>query len=88
MAQRHTEKTIRAALLTIREGRLAQVQLGQMIRLLREMKGLSQREFARLLGVTAQYLSDIENNARVPGYKFAERLDEVLAPKASQNNQN
>lgn len=51
---------------------------GEMVRAFREREGLSLRETARHAGMTASYLSDIENDRRVPSADLAERLSVLL----------
>ena len=61
--------------------------LGDVLREARNKEDISLRELAKKLSVTASYLSDIENNRRVPSEDvlgqlaavFKLRLDELMA---------
>ena len=53
--------------------------LGQYIRELREEKDLSLREFAKRLGLSAPFVSDIELGRRFPSDEVLEKMAEVLA---------
>lgn len=52
--------------------------LGQRIRELREEKDLSLREFAKQLGLSAPFVSDIELGRRFPSDDVFEKMAEVL----------
>lgn len=52
--------------------------LGQYIRELREKKDLSLREFAKRLGLSAPFVSDIELGRRFPSDEAFEKMAEVL----------
>jgi transcriptional regulator with XRE-family HTH domain len=45
----------------------------------RRERGLTQRELARLVGVTQNYIPAIENGARNPGPELTDRLMKALA---------
>jgi transcriptional regulator with XRE-family HTH domain len=54
------------------------VKLGQAIKLVRTANGLRQKEIARKLNVTPNYVSLIESGNREPSISFLNRLAEVL----------
>ncbi|MDF0727804.1 helix-turn-helix transcriptional regulator [Cytobacillus sp. S13-E01] len=63
---------------------------GRRIRAFRKLKGYTQEEFAKSLGVSVSILGEVERGNRVPGDDFllevAERLNvtlEELTPKNS-----
>ena len=51
----------------------------EAFRAARIRSGVNQRDFARLAGVTPQYLSAIESGKNTPSDRVWARLDEVLA---------
>jgi transcriptional regulator with XRE-family HTH domain len=51
--------------------------LGELIREARTPKG-SLREFAKRLNITPSYLSDIENDRRVPAEEVLQRMSDLL----------
>lgn len=55
------------------------VYRGAYYRTMRKRKGLSLREVARRLNISAAYLSDLELDRRAIREAIAERLDGVLA---------
>ena len=54
------------------------MKLGQAIKLVRTANGLRQKEIARKLGVTPNYVSLIESGNRGPSISFLNRLADVL----------
>ena len=52
--------------------------LGQEIRELRTELGMSLREFARRLGLSAAYVSDVEHGRRHPSMDVLKRMSAVL----------
>ena len=50
------------------------VDFGEKVRALREAKGLSQVQFAELLGVTKGMISAYETSVRMPSYKVLIRI--------------
>ncbi|MFF5534729.1 helix-turn-helix domain-containing protein [Streptomyces cinerochromogenes] len=54
------------------------VVIGKQLKLLRERAGLSQREFAELMGYGPDLISAIERGVRTPRPEFLRRADEVL----------
>ena len=55
------------------------VDFGEKVRALREAKGLSQVQFAELLGVTKGMISAYETSVRMPSYKVLIRIARLLA---------
>lgn len=53
-------------------------ELGDRIMVLRQQKGLSQREFARLVGTSPGLISFIERNRNKPNYQIVGRMATVL----------
>jgi len=58
--------------------RLAAVSFGQMVRSLRESEERSQKDFAAELGVSPQFLSNVENDRKQVGVAFARKVDAAL----------
>ncbi|MEU6664746.1 helix-turn-helix transcriptional regulator [Streptomyces sp. NPDC046727] len=54
------------------------VLIGKQLKLLRERAGLSQREFADLMGYGPDLISAIERGVRTPRPEFLQRADEIL----------
>ncbi len=52
--------------------------LGDIIRTARVAAGPSLREFARSLGITPSYQSDIENDRRIPSEDVLKKIAELL----------
>lgn len=50
------------------------VDFGEKVRALREARGLSQVQFAELLGVTKGMISAYETSVRMPSYKVLIRI--------------
>lgn len=48
------------------------------MRIIREVRGLSQREFAELAGTSQSYVSELERGVLVPSVAVASRLGDVL----------
>ncbi len=56
--------------------------LGKRVKQLREKKGLSQRDLAKLIGTSAGLISFIERNKNKPSYEIIRRLSLVLGTSA------
>ena len=54
------------------------MSLGQNIKVLRVTKNISQKDLAKKLGITPNYLSMIENAAKKPSLTLIEKLAQVL----------
>jgi transcriptional regulator with XRE-family HTH domain len=52
--------------------------IGKVIKFLRISKGISQKEFAKKTNITANYLSLIENNKRIPPKKYLVKASQIL----------
>ena len=52
--------------------------IGKRIKYLREMKGLTQKELAKIIGISTSELGMIEQGRREPGREKLERLADVL----------
>lgn len=52
--------------------------LGQAIRSLRQQKGLSQRELARLSKITPSFLNQVEGGHRIASLTLLRRISEAL----------
>lgn len=59
-------------------GRTSPVPDGDFIRRSREDRGLSLREVARCVGISASYLSDLERNNRTLGNPVLEKMRRYL----------
>ncbi|OQP64771.1 hypothetical protein A3860_18610 [Niastella vici] len=55
------------------------MNLGNTISQLRERKGMNQGKFAEILSITQSYLSQIENNKRLPNIALLEKIGEELS---------
>ncbi len=55
------------------------MQLGKAIKTARVNRGMKQAELADALGVSANYLSLLENDKRDPSWKFVCRLADALS---------
>jgi len=53
-------------------------ELGDRVMILRQQKGLSQREFAKLVGTSPGLISFIERNRNKPNYQIVGRMAKVL----------
>jgi transcriptional regulator with XRE-family HTH domain len=51
---------------------------GEMLRIARTKQGISLRSFATKLNITPSYLSDIENDRRIPSEEVLHQLAELL----------
>lgn len=51
---------------------------GETIRSLRECDEVTQAELARQIGVSRQFLSDVERDRKVVGVEFAKKLSDAL----------
>lgn len=56
-----------------------QVTLGSMIVSLRQCDGITQKDLAAKLGVSKQFLSNVENNRKSVGIKFVRKVAEALS---------
>lgn len=54
------------------------MRIGRTIKLLRTAAGLKQKEIAKNLGVSPNYLSSVENNKRKPSLSLLESLSDEL----------
>jgi len=54
------------------------MNIGNNLKLLRTQKQISQKELAKTLGITHNYLSMVENNAKKPSLSLLEKISEVL----------
>jgi len=52
--------------------------IGKTIRIMRQLSGLRQGEFAKRLDVSANYISLVENQKRDPSLKFIQKAAEKL----------
>jgi transcriptional regulator with XRE-family HTH domain len=52
--------------------------LGQLVRSLRECDDLSQVQLADKLGVSRQFLSDVEHDRKIVGVEFARKLSKAM----------
>jgi transcriptional regulator with XRE-family HTH domain len=59
-----------------------QSQLGEIIRRQRELSEMSMREFARLVGISNPYLSQIERGLRAPSEQVLEAIASSLETSA------
>ena len=48
------------------------------MRIIRQKKGISQKELAKRVGITQAYVSEIETGMRRPGYELFLRLADAL----------
>jgi transcriptional regulator with XRE-family HTH domain len=55
------------------------MSIGTNIKILRAKQKISQRELALKVGITHNYLSMIENDAKKPSLTLLEKLSEVLS---------
>ena len=55
-----------------------EVKIGNNIKTIRTSKQISQKELAERLGITPNYLSMIENDAKKPSLTLMERLSTAL----------
>lgn len=58
------------------------VDFGEKVRALREARGLSQVQFAELLGVTKGMISAYETSVRMPSYKVLIRIARLFSVSA------
>lgn len=59
------------------------MQFGERLRKLRTSQGLTVRELARRVGVSASYISQLENNESKPSYSTLKKLAEVTGATVS-----
>ncbi|MEZ4740859.1 MAG: helix-turn-helix transcriptional regulator [Bdellovibrionota bacterium] len=55
-----------------------QPSFGETIRSLRECDEITQVELARQIGVSRQFLSDVEKDRKVVGVEFAKKLSDAM----------
>ena len=67
--------------MTAKDGNPA-LSLGEIIRRQRELQALSMRQFARMVGISNPYLSQIERGLREPSEKVIEAIAETLHTSA------
>lgn len=53
-------------------------KIGSNIKTIRVLKNIKQKDLARELGITPNYLSMIENNSKKPSLTLMEKLAQVL----------
>lgn len=54
------------------------VEIGRNVRLLRESRGVTLREFARRSHLSASFVSDVERGRRMPSPRFMQELNALL----------
>ena len=54
------------------------LELGKNIKILRAKHNITQKELAKELGITHNYLSMIENNSKTPSLTLIEKLANIL----------
>jgi transcriptional regulator with XRE-family HTH domain len=54
------------------------MQIGTNIKILRIAQNISQKQLALSVGITTNYLSMVENNAKKPSLTLLEKLSQVL----------
>ena len=59
------------------------MNLGDVIASFRRRKRIDQKSIAEKLGVSVSYLSQIENNTRIPSGKLLKQISELLAVPVS-----
>ncbi|KRU14787.1 helix-turn-helix domain-containing protein [Bacillus altitudinis] len=57
-------------------------ELAKMLKTKRKESGLSQEEFAEVMGFTGSYISRLENGKISPTFKSLERISEQVGIKA------
>ncbi|MCA0162981.1 helix-turn-helix domain-containing protein [Bacillus sp. RAR_M1_44] len=57
-------------------------ELAKMLKTKRKDSGLSQEEFAEVMGFTGSYISRLENGKISPTFKSLERISEQIGIKA------
>ncbi|WP_034089214.1 helix-turn-helix domain-containing protein [Streptacidiphilus albus] len=72
---------------TVRQRRTMPAEVGRMPAEARIRTGLRGNEAARLLGISAGYLVDLQTGRRCPSVTIAERLAEVLALEPEEREQ-
>lgn len=59
------------------------MEIGTNIKVIRTSQKIAQKQLAKQLGITQNYLSMIENNAKKPSLSLLEKLSKILnAPLA------
>lgn len=54
------------------------MNIGKSIKVLRIAKGINQRELAQQMGMSANYISMIENNIREPSVSFLKKISSTF----------
>lgn len=54
------------------------MSIGENVRKIRELKGMTQQELADSIGISRSYLGDLEKNRRNPSTETIEKLSELL----------
>jgi predicted transcriptional regulator len=75
--KKNTQKSYEAAKKVFKDLKISPT-LGQLVRSLRECDELSQIHLAGKLGVSRQFLSDVEHDRKVVGVEFARKLSEAM----------
>ena len=52
--------------------------MGNNIKKIRKQKGMTQGDLSEMVGVTRQYISDVENLKKIPSVKIAFDISKVL----------
>lgn len=52
--------------------------MGNNIKRIRKQKGMTQGDLSEMVGVTRQYISDVENLKKIPSVKIAFDISKVL----------
>ena len=53
------------------------MNFGEALKTARKSQGTTQKELAKVLAISNQYLCEIENSKRIPSHKLAEKLDAI-----------
>ena len=77
MNTKNAKKTYQRAGKVLKELKI-QPKFGETIRSLRECDEITQAELARQVGVSRQFLSDVEKDRKIVGVEFAKKLSEAL----------
>ncbi|MES2615804.1 MAG: helix-turn-helix transcriptional regulator [Bdellovibrionota bacterium] len=57
---------------------LAKVTFGEILRDLRECDGINQTDLAKKIGVSKQFLSDVERNRKIVSIAFAKKIATIM----------
>lgn len=52
--------------------------MGNVIKKIRKQKGITQSDLSKMVGVTRQYISDVENLKKIPSVKIAFDISKAL----------